>query len=156
MDSGPRGEICTSCQNGCEQARASICSNLIAQRMMDDVWKWHNKRSAPQRKWNTHSSFLHHINIMIHFSFVTVPPCGKKKWCNPFSNRHGWHQMEPKISSAEKKRKVTNPRKGRPQVHILEEDLGYMALLSSFNLIFHRIHGIGIFIYINHEHQLNV
>ena len=64
--------------------------------------------------------------------------------------------MEPKISSAEKKRKVTNPRKGRPQVHILKEDLGYMALLSSFNLIFHRIHGIGTFTYINHEHQLDV
>ena len=155
MDSGPRGEICTSCQNGCEQARASILQQSDGH---NGWWMMYGsdtkKTSKPQRKWNKHSSFLHHINIMIHFSFVTLPPC-VKKWCNPFSNRHG---ITP--NGTKKNHLPRRNAKSRTQERVVHKSMSWRRTWDTWRyyhpLIFHRIHGIGIFTYINHEHQLNV
>ena len=60
------------------------------QRMMDDVWKWHKKNiETTTEVKQTFNHFYININIMIHFSCVTLPSCVKKNGCNPFSNRHG-------------------------------------------------------------------
>ena len=61
MDSGPRGEICTSCQNGCEQARASILQQSDGH---NGWWMMYGSDTKKHQHHNGSETQIHHFYII--------------------------------------------------------------------------------------------